>query len=27
MMAHAFLTLECLRTKKTFWVDPATDTT
>ena len=25
MMAHAFLTLESLRTKKNFWVDPATD--
>jgi hypothetical protein len=24
-MAHAFLTLESLRTKKNFWVDPATD--
>jgi SRSO17 transposase len=27
MMAHAFLTLESLRTKKNFWVDPATDAT
>ena len=27
MMAHAFLTLEGLRTKKNFWVDPATDAT
>ncbi|HEY6371487.1 MAG TPA: IS701 family transposase, partial [Candidatus Sulfotelmatobacter sp.] len=26
MMAHAFLTLETLRRKKNFWVDPATDT-
>jgi SRSO17 transposase len=25
MMAHAFLTLETLRRKKNFWVDPATD--
>ena len=25
MLAHAFLTLERLRNKKTFWVDPATD--
>jgi len=25
MMAHAFLTLESLRTQKNFWVDPATD--
>ena len=25
MLAHAFLTLEGLRSKKTFWVDPATD--
>jgi len=25
MLAHAFLTLESLRTKKNFWVDPATD--
>lgn len=25
MMAHAFLTLETLRAKKNFWVDPATD--
>jgi SRSO17 transposase len=25
MLAHAFLTLEMLRTKKNFWVDPATD--
>jgi SRSO17 transposase len=25
MLAHAFLTLEALRTKKNFWVDPATD--
>ncbi len=25
MMAHAFLTLESLRTKKNSWVDPATD--
>ncbi len=25
MMAHAFLTLETLRLKKNFWVDPATD--
>ena len=27
MMAHAFLTLESLRTQKNFWVDPATDPT
>ena len=27
MMAHAFLTLESLRTPKNFWVDPATDPT
>jgi hypothetical protein len=26
MLAHAFLTLETLRRKKNFWVDPATDT-
>jgi SRSO17 transposase len=25
MLAHAFLTLEVLRNKKNFWVDPATD--
>ena len=25
MLAHAFLTLETLRSKKNFWVDPATD--
>jgi len=25
MLAHAFLTLEKLRSKKNFWVDPATD--
>jgi SRSO17 transposase len=25
MLAHAFLTLEMLRSKKNFWVDPATD--
>ena len=25
MLAHAFLTLERLRHKKNFWVDPATD--
>jgi SRSO17 transposase len=25
MLAHAFLTLEALRTKKNFWVDPPTD--
>src|SRR6266481_4350305 len=25
MMAHAFLTLEALRSKKNFWVDPAED--
>ena len=25
MMAHAFLTLETLRRKKNFWLDPATD--
>jgi SRSO17 transposase len=25
MVAHAFLTLETLRNKKNFWVDPATD--
>lgn len=25
MLAHAFLTLEAMRTKKNFWVDPATD--
>ena len=27
MMAHAFLTLETLRSKKNFWVDPAEDAT
>jgi SRSO17 transposase len=27
MMAHAFLTLETLRGKKNFWVDPAEDAT
>ena len=27
MLAHAFLTLETLRVKKNFWVDPATDAT
>jgi len=27
MVAHAFLTLEVLRTKKNLWVDPATDAT
>jgi len=27
MMAHAFLTLEALRSKKNFWVDPAEDAT
>jgi len=27
MLAHAFLTLETLRSKKHFWVDPAEDTT
>jgi SRSO17 transposase len=27
MMAQAFLTLETLRNKKNFWVDPATDAT
>jgi hypothetical protein len=27
MVAHAFLTLESLRTKNNFWVDPATDAT
>jgi hypothetical protein len=26
MLAHAFLNLEKLRSKKNFWVDPATDT-
>jgi len=25
MLAHAFLTLEMLRSKKNFWVDPATN--
>jgi len=25
MLAHAFLTLEMLRIKKNFWVDPATN--
>ncbi|HLI35117.1 MAG TPA: transposase, partial [Terriglobia bacterium] len=25
MLAHAFLTLEKMRSKKNFWVDPATD--
>jgi hypothetical protein len=25
MMAHAFLTLETLRNKKNFWLDPAED--
>jgi hypothetical protein len=25
MLAHAFLTLEMLRSKTNFWVDPATD--
>jgi hypothetical protein len=25
MMAHAFLTLETLRHKKNYWVDPAED--
>jgi hypothetical protein len=25
MLAHAFLTLEKLRSKKNFWVDPATN--
>jgi SRSO17 transposase len=25
MIAHAFLTLEAMRSKKNFWVDPATD--
>jgi len=25
MLAHAFLTLEMMRSKKNFWVDPATD--
>ena len=25
MLAHAFLTLEMLRSKKNFWVDPPTD--
>jgi len=24
-LAHAFLTLEMLRSKKNFWVDPAPD--
>jgi hypothetical protein len=24
-LAHAFLTLEMLRSKKNFWVDPATN--
>ena len=27
MVAHAFLTLETLRGKKNFWVDPAEDAT
>ena len=27
MLAQAFLTLETLRNKKNFWVDPAADTT
>jgi len=27
MVAHAFLNLETLRSKKNFWVDPATDAT
>jgi hypothetical protein len=27
MLAHAFLTLETLRSKKNFWVDPAEDAT
>jgi hypothetical protein len=27
MVAHAFLTLETLRGKKNFWVDPAKDAT
>ena len=27
MLAHAFLTLEMLRSKKNFWLDPATDAT
>jgi SRSO17 transposase len=27
MLAHAFLTLEMLRSKKNFWVDPPTDAT
>jgi hypothetical protein len=26
MLAHSFLTLETLRSKKNFWVDPAEDT-
>jgi len=25
MLAHAFLTVEMLRSKKNFWLDPATD--
>jgi hypothetical protein len=25
MLAHSFLTLETLRSKKNFWVDPAQD--
>jgi hypothetical protein len=27
MLAHAFLTLETLRNKKNYWVDPAEDAT
>jgi hypothetical protein len=27
MLAHAFLTLETLRSKKNFWLDPAEDAT
>jgi hypothetical protein len=27
MPAHAFLTLETLRSKKNYWLDPAEDTT
>jgi hypothetical protein len=27
MLAHAFLTLETLRSKKNYWVDPAEDAT
>jgi hypothetical protein len=27
MLAHAFLTLETLRSKKNSWVDPAEDAT